>query len=130
MLQFYKYIIYRLYSSALDKRSLYPVLDVIWTIAFVHMTQIATIYALLLWLIPGVPLFTETKGVVFVFCLCMLVGHYFIFYNKEKWNGIMEEFKDEAPGKKIKGRWRVSIYIFGWPILCFIVILLASLANT
>lgn len=130
MIQFYRYIIYRLYSSALDKKSSSPIFDVIWALAFVHLSQVAAIYALLIGLNPGIPLFVENRAIVIVFCIFMLVSHYFLFYNKKRWEAIMEEFKDETPTEKTKGRWRVSLYLNGFPILCFIVILLVGLAKT
>lgn len=130
MIQFYRYIIYRLYNKALERKSFSPIFDVMWVIAFVHMFQLAALYVLLMALIPGIPLYVENRGLVYVFCIVMLASHYFLFYNKKRWEGIMEEFKDETPAEKSKGRWRVSLYLVGSPILSFIVMLVVTLAKT
>lgn len=127
MRQFYKYIIYRLYTWSINGPSnSTPVFNVVATLAFVHLCQLALLTVIVFksfsWKmhLPGLTSYIAVLATV------ALIAHYYLFYNKKRWEGYIKEFKNESPKESLKGKIYVLSYLMG---STFGVILLMYLIN-
>ncbi|NLR63276.1 hypothetical protein HGH92_03065 [Chitinophaga varians] len=122
MKRFYRYIIYRLYDKALKKPSFTPVVDTITPLAILHMLMFFVVTEVFCtFVLHAASPILEHMGLLIIFVIVDLWGHYILFYDKNKWNSIMEEFKDESPAERRKGGWCVVGYLVGGSLLCFLV---------
>jgi hypothetical protein len=48
--------------------------------------------------------------------------HYFLIYNKKRWETYLEEFKDEDAAKSKKGHILVLLYLIGSIVLFFVLL--------
>ncbi|RBL91986.1 hypothetical protein [Chitinophaga flava] len=119
MKRFYRYIIYRLYEKALKKRSSVPVMDTITPLAGLHMLMFFVLAELFYtFVMHATSPLMEHMSLLIVFVIIDLWVHYKLFYDKNKWNNIMEEFKNESPEERRKGGWCVAGYLIGGSLLC------------
>ncbi len=103
-MRFYRYLIYKLYSWGLNKKSDTPVANVVITLTFVHFVQLFTIYLVLLKFFPRINIFNNVGSVyVGIFLIIIGVMHYFLIYNKKRWETYLVEFKGEDAAKSKKG---------------------------
>jgi hypothetical protein len=123
-MRFYKYIIYKLYHSALKKKSNTPATNVILMLSFVHYIQLLCIYSILLKIFPQIPLISITNETNKIYLglglIIFAVLHHFIFYNKKRWDVYIEEFKDENPLERRKGTILVYSYLIGSVLIFFL----------
>ena len=117
----YKYIIYRLYSWRKKKNDDTPIATVICLLTGVHCFQLLIVYciAVSLFQFPSF-LGRINKGYLILFVFIFAGLHYFLLYNKQRWESYLEEFKNESPAKKKKGQFFVVGYMLGSILLFFI----------
>jgi hypothetical protein len=121
MKKFYRYLIYKLYSWGLKKKGDTPIANAIITLTFVHYVQLFTLYMILLRFIPAIDVFSKIdKKYVGVFLVMFGITHYFIIYHKQRWEGYLEEFKNETPQERKRGSILVLAYLIGSILLFFI----------
>ncbi|MBV8252011.1 MAG: hypothetical protein JO154_05335 [Chitinophaga sp.] len=115
MRQFYKYIIYRLYTWAKNIRGdNTPVFNVIITLAFVHYMQIITALMIMKSMLRSKVTFPRlVPEYVVGFAILFSIAHYFLFYNKKRWASYEKEFKDESPEERRRGKIYVLAYLIG-----------------
>ncbi|WP_343745002.1 hypothetical protein [Chitinophaga sp.] len=119
MKRFYRYMIYRLYDKALKKPSSVPVMDTITPLAILHMLMFFVVAGLFYTFVmhATLPLLGNIFFVI-IFVILNLWVHYIVLYDKNKWNNIMEEFKNETQAERRKGGWCVVGYLVGGSLLC------------
>lgn len=121
----YRYLIYKLYTWALKKKSNTPIANVIFTLSFVHFAQLLTVYSIGLRFIPTFKILSHlTKIYVGGFMILFCIINYFLIYNKEKWNSYLEEFRNESTEQSKKGKILVLSYLIGSIVLFFITVIL------
>ena len=120
--KFYRYLIFRIYHFNSD----IPTANVIFTLTVVHYFQLFTVFIVVNELLPHSIWFSfdirKHDLCIKVVGLLFMVLHYFLFYNKKKWELIEEEFKDETPKQKRKGLILVHVYLIGSIAMAFIVL--------
>lgn len=113
MLQFYRYLIYRLYSWRLEEKDDTPVATIVFMMSAIHFAQALIIGLVVVKLYPSfIPIFRQKK--VFVVAIFFLISffYYLLIYKKERWDQYIEEFKDESvEQRKRKGVW---VWLFTW----------------
>lgn len=122
-MRFYRYVIYKLYSWGRE-RSNTPITNVVITLAFVHFVQLLTVYMVILNFFPelnilsyGLKFYHYILGVLFV------LAHYFIFYNKKRWDSYVKEFGNETLSEKKRGAYCVIAYFAACILLFFGVVI-------
>jgi RsiW-degrading membrane proteinase PrsW (M82 family) len=60
------------------------------------------------------------KGYVIIGATIYFTVFYFLVYNKKRWAGYIEEFKDESEEDRRSGNWLVRAYLIGSVLLFFI----------
>ena len=116
--KFYRYLIYRLYHHRNDL----SVSRVIVTLSVVHGVQFLTLLTILNF-VTGQHYSVYYGSIQAKFQgLVLMVIHYLLFYNKEKWNAIDQEFKDETPGERKVGTVKVISYCIGSIASIFIIL--------
>jgi len=113
----YEYVIYRLYSWRLEKNNDTPEATVIFTLSFVHLIQIGIIFLIAIKIMPTFQL-TNFKKFAAVIGFALL--YYLFIYNKKRWLGYIEKFKDETPEQRKKGTFFVRLFTLGSVILFFV----------
>jgi len=121
--KFYRYLIYRLYHFSCDT----PVLNVILTLAMVHFFLLIDLLVILSSFpyLKGclvVPFFNLKNRLLVI--IPFFIAHYFLFYNKKKWNAINVEFRDESPRHKKIGLILVWSYLLMPEVLMVVVAML------
>lgn len=113
--QFYKYIIYQLYTWAKNGPSNNtPIFNVIATLTFVHYTQLMVLGLLVLEVLPfHIDLPSNIALCGGVSLLLLLIVHYFLFYDKKRWASYEKEFKDEGAEASFIGKIYVLAYLIG-----------------
>lgn len=118
----YKYILYKIYSWSLNKKSDTPIGNTIITLGIVHFFQFTTLLFLIdkylfriLYLI-----FKLNVTYVFIIALIYFVLFYLVIYNKNRWNSYCREFENEIPSEKRKGNIYVLLYVIGSILIFFI----------
>ena len=121
MKKFYRYLIYKLYSWGLKRPGDTPIANVIFTLTFVHAVQLLSLYAIIGQIVPQVAIFDNLPKVyIGSFFIVFSVIHYFIIYDKKRWENYLEEFKNEKPQESRQGKWLVLGYLIGSIVLFFI----------
>jgi hypothetical protein len=122
-MKFYRYLIYKLYSWGLKKKSDTPVANVIITLTFVHFVQLFTIYLILLKFFPQINIFKTVNGIYIGIILVVLgIIHYFLIYNKKRWELYLEEFNNEDITNSKRGNKLVLFYLIGSIALFFLLL--------
>ncbi len=122
-MRFYRYLIYKLYSWGLKKKSDTPVANVVITLTFVHFIQLFSIYLVLLKLFPQIILFINVDELyVGIFLIFIGIIQYFLIYNKKKWELYVEEFNNEDIIKSERGNKIVLFYLIGSIVLFFLLL--------
>ena len=116
--RFYRYLIYRLYHFQNDT----PVANVVLTLTIVHYAQFLTLLTFFNFL-TGQHYSVYYGSFKTKLCgLLSILIHYLLFYNKEKWNAIDEEFNDETPSERKHGAIVVISYCIGSIASIFIIL--------
>ncbi len=128
MRRFYRYVIYRLYTSCLKGKDITPVATVIFIMSFVHFAQMLILYSLLYNFIPSCRyLLKYNKTNVIIFLIIFVGLYYLFFYNKKRWNRYIEEFKNESLEQRRKGTIWVGLFTVGSVVLLFITMISLSI---
>lgn len=120
----YKYLIYKIYSWTANKKNDTPIANTVLTLAAVHFFQLLTLLLFIDRII--VPLewlskmYRINKTYLLVLALIYLIVFYFLIYNKNRWDGYIEEFKNESNDQRRKGNIMVISYLIGSILLFFI----------
>jgi hypothetical protein len=122
----YKYLIYLLYREWLND---IPETKVIIVLSLVHFFQLISIFIILAYFFPQIKsffvIFSNLNTIYSLLILVIFYGfNHAIFYNKKKWDGYVEEFKDESPIERRKRTIMVYFY-FGGSLLGWLILLLA-----
>lgn len=121
--RFYRYVIYRFYTWRLNRKDDTPVLTVILGMSFIHLLQMFMLFALIAKIYdPIIVVFKQQKGFVYSFLLVFALSYFFIFYNKKRWQGYIEEFKDETSNERKHNGKKVWLFTVGFIFLFFLVI--------
>jgi hypothetical protein len=116
----YRYLIYRLLTWGKGDT---PVANVIITLTIVHFIQLFSFYLILLKIFPQLNVLDRINWLLLGIGLIIFgIIHYFIFYNKRKWNLYLEEFKNESPSKRKKGKILVLSYLIGSFVIFFMLL--------
>lgn len=122
----YRYLIYKIYSWTLNRNGDTPIGNTIFALAFTHFIQL---YMLLLYIdrffAPLRGITNIDKKAIYIVGPVLLVAFYFLIYNKKRWDGYVEEFKNEDERQRKRGNIIVISYLIGSVLLFFI-----SLPNT
>lgn len=117
----YRYIIYKLYFWALKRPNDTPVFNVIVTLAFVHFTQLLTIYLYAFNFFDFKDILTtENIKYIVVFFIFFVLLHYLILYNGKKWDGYILQFQNEDKRNRKKNSMLVLLYLIGSIIFFFV----------
>ena len=121
--KFYRYLIYRLYHFSDDT----PVINVLVTLSIAHYFLLLDL-SLILGSFPDldrcfITPFLKMKNPLLVI-VPFFIAHYFLFYNKKKWNAIKVEFRDESPRHKKIGLILVWTYLLIPEVLMVVVAIL------
>ena len=123
MIKSYRYLIYKLYSWTLKKKGDTPIANVIITLSFVHYVQLFTFYMLILYFFPSISIFSKIdEFYVFLFLIVLFIAHYFLLYNKKRWNEYIEEYQNESHQACKRGTILVWAYLVGSILLFFALI--------
>jgi hypothetical protein len=116
----YRYLIYKLFSWGLKRKGDTPVANVILTLTVVHAMQLLTLYSISrsVWDYPN---YLESINKLYVAIIFFLFAglHYLLLYNKKRWAGYIEEFKNESSQQRKKGTVLVLLYLVGSILLFF-----------
>ena len=128
MRRFYRYVIYRLYTSCLKGKDITPVATVIFIMSFVHFAQLLILYGIARICFPVFfSNFFLKKQFVISFAIVFTLLYYLFFYNKKKWNRYIEEFKNESLEQRRKGTIWVGLFTVGSVVLLFITMISLSI---
>ena len=121
MKNFYRYLIYKLYSWRIDKKDDTPIATVIFLITITHIFQLLILYSIIGKVLPKAAIFDNLpKLYVGIFFVIFTIINYFALYNKERWQQYIEEFKNENEAERKRGRLLVTAYLIGSILLFFI----------
>jgi len=116
----YRYLIYKLFSWGLKRKGDTPVANVILTLTVVHAMQLLTLSSISrsVWDYPN---YLESINKLYVAIIFFLFAglHYLLLYNKKRWAGYIEEFKNESSQQRKKGTVLVLLYLVGSILLFF-----------
>jgi hypothetical protein len=125
MIRFYKYVIYRLYSWRLEKNDDTPIATIVFTMCFIHFLQLMIVMSILAEFFPVlVVVFNQKEVFVFILFFLFSMLYYLFIYDKKRWQGYIEEFKDETPEQRRKGTLFVQWFTIGSIILFFAVLVI------
>ena len=128
MKRYYRYIIYRLYTSSLKGNDITPVATVVFIMSFVHISQFLLLYGIVKTGFPD--LFSKIhveKRIIIVFAIIFTIVYYLLVYNKMRWSKYIEEFKDESIEQRRKrGIW-VCLFTIGSVVILFICMITLSI---
>lgn len=121
MKRFYDYIIYKLFSWRIRKKDDTPIATVIFLLTITHSFQLLILYSVTreVWNYPNY--LPDNKVYILIFFFGFAGLHYFLFYNKERWERYIEDFKDESEVERKRGWIIVTAYLLGSVLLFFII---------
>lgn len=116
----YRYLIYKLFSWGSKRKGDTPVANVILTLTVVHAMQLLTVYSISrsVWDYPNY-LEDINKLYIALFFFIFAGLHYLLLYDKKRWAGYIEEFKNESSSKRKRGTVLVLLYLVGSILLFF-----------
>lgn len=121
MSKFYRYLIYKLYNWRIKKKDITPVATVIILLAISHSFYILILYSIIHYCLNFRNLLVEIrKEYLFIAFFIFAAMHYFLFYNKKKWELYVDEFKNETVDQAKKGKILVLTYLMGSIVIFFI----------
>lgn len=125
-MNYYKYIIGRLYSWARRRENDTPIANVVLTMCLVHYFQLFTLY-MILRAILKFPDYLSGINKLFIaaFLIAFFVAYYFIFYKKEKWDYYAEYVEKQELKTRKRGKLLVLLYLVGSILLFFIALPIA-----
>ena len=122
-MRFYKYLIYRFYTWRLGKKDDTPVATIVFTMSLVHFFQLFILLVLLAWIFPPlIIVFKQEKVVIFLSFFIISLLYYILVYDKQKWLGYVEQYKDETPEERKRGTIYVLFFTVGSLILFFMLL--------
>ena len=124
-MQFYRYITYKLYSWAKKRPNDTPIANVVFTMSFVHLMHLFTLFVLLDKLLGWHFLITIDKQMLYIGLPIFFILYYFIFYNKKRWEGYIKVFGSESKEESKKGKLYVLGYLIGSILLFFLTLIIA-----
>lgn len=120
MKKFYRYLIYKVYSWRIKKKDDTPIATVIFLLTITHSFQLLILYSLsrsLLQYPNYLHGLNKLYAILFFFVFAGL--HYFLLYNKERWEGYLQEFGSESAIASKRGSFWVIAYLIGSVLLFF-----------
>ena len=121
MINFYKYLIYRLYTWRLAKKDDTPATTVVLLMCIPHYLQLGTIYACLMYFFPVLRDLSDlSKWQVLFIALGFQLLYRLIIYNKNRWTSYINEFENETPEQRKRRTLFIYIYTIGSILLFFI----------
>ncbi len=120
-MNFYSYVIYKLYSWAKRRPNDTPVANVILTLSFVHFVQIFAVFLIILKFVPTINIFNAGQRMyLYVFGLLFILLNYLILYNKKRWEGYIVKFGNENKNQSRRGKLYVLGYLIGSIMFFFV----------
>lgn len=122
-MKWYRYVIYKLYSWSLQKKSNTPIANVIFTMISTHCFQLLIFFSIYRKLFGGYNYLSGVKKyqiIIFFFVFSTL--YYFLVYNKKRWQKYIEEFSHETPQQSKRGKILVLTYLIGSVLLFFLLL--------
>jgi hypothetical protein len=112
-MRFYRYLIYRLYSSQLRINDPTPGFRVTLMLIVIHLCPLMAIITILSQISKDVSEALElSKPAIVVFILTAIFTGYIAIYNKKRWKKYLEEFNSETQPERKKGTILIRIYIW------------------
>jgi hypothetical protein len=123
-MRFYRYLIYRLYSSQLKIKDPNASLRVILILVIVHLCPLVAIDTILSKVSKDVGKTLDLgDGAVAVFMATIISLAYLTIYNKKRWNKYLEEFNNESQSERKRGTILIRIYIWSCLLSLFLTFL-------
>jgi hypothetical protein len=123
-MRFYRYLIYRLYSSQLKIKDPNASLRVILILVIVHLCPLLAIVTILGRVSKDVKkLFEFSDGAMAVFMATAIALAYITIYNKKRWKKYLEEFNNESQSERKRGTILIRIYIWSCLLSLFVTFL-------
>lgn len=117
----YRYIIYKIYSWTVNKRSDTPIANTILTLGVIHLFQLAIIMLFIDRVITPLNwLYNINITHILTGTLIYFVLLYFLLYNKKRWISYVEEFGSETDSERKKGTIMVIAFLVGNILLFFL----------
>ena len=124
-MRFYRYVTYKLYSWAKKRPNATPIANVVFTMSFVHLMHLFTLFVVLNKLLGWHFLVTIDKNMLYVILPVYFILYYFLFYNKKRWERYIKEFGNESKAERKKGKIYVLSYLIGSILLFFLTLIIA-----
>jgi membrane protease YdiL (CAAX protease family) len=113
-------MIYRFYSWRLKEKDNIPGTTVELLMLLPHLFQIASLYAISIYLFPGIKNIKLTKLQLVLVLIGIQLAYHLFIYNKKKWMEYIEEFKDETAQERQRGTNLIIIYTVATYVLFFV----------
>lgn len=125
-MNFYNYMIYRLYNWRVIKKDITPATTVELILCITHYAHIFTLYILTLAIFPEAKKINFKPWQLLIFAFGFQFIYHILIYNKERWNKFVEIYSKESDEQKTKRTRYLLVYIFGSIFLQFISLPLLS----
>ena len=108
----YRYLIYKVYSWSMNKKNDTPIINTTFTLAITHFFQFLFLLILFDRFIVHKGLMANMpKPVEYIFAIVYLIVFSLLIYNKVRWAGYVEEYKDESEQQRRLGNFIVISYL-------------------
>lgn len=123
MVNFYQYVIYRLYAWRINNNDNTPAATVILLLVSSHFSQLFLLFAIISKIFPVFSeVFKQHKIAIAVAYITTVFAYSTLVYNKDRWQQYAELFKGEMPSQKRKRGVLVWLFTAGSVILLFILV--------
>ena len=117
----YKYIIGWLYYWGLKKGNDTPVANVVFTMCMVHYFLAFTVYMVFRRIFDFRDVILGVNRMyIGLLLIAVFVVYYFLFFNRDKWEGYAQQVEQENERKRRRGKFLVLLYLIGSILLFFI----------
>ncbi len=117
-MNYYTYIIYRLYSWRIKSNDQIPEFRVILTMIILHCLQLLMIFEILLAIVPSLrDKLKIDKIFVLIFFACFTLMYSLLYYRKDKWEKYLERYKDENKQQRRFGTIILIVFTIGTLVL-------------
>lgn len=117
-MNYYTYIIYRLYSWRIKSNDQIPEFRVILTMSILHCLQLLMIFEILLAIVPSLrDKLKIDKIFVLIFFACFTLMYSLLYYRKDKWEKYLERYKDENKQQRRFGTIILIVFTIGTLVL-------------
>jgi hypothetical protein len=111
MLQFYKYIVFRVYSF-FEKKDSTPIGDTVIIMCVVHAFQILNLFLFFSLFFEISWVYQEKSPLFFISCFLVFATYYYVVFYSGKYKNWFKEFKKETKEqRKING---IKVWLFCW----------------